>query len=90
MKFYRVVLHSIPHNSTEAIDKGTLEEARMANMNSLSKKTAQSREGNVDVEPPSSMDDPPKFLTEIGVEFDEGTRPILMIRCKAQSSVHPR
>lgn len=40
MKFYRVVLDSIPHNSTEAIIKATLEETGMANMNPLSRKTA--------------------------------------------------
>ena len=38
----------------------------------LSRKTARSPEGNVDVEPPSSMDDSSMILIEIGVGVDEG------------------
>ena len=83
MKFCRVILDSIPHNSTEAIVKATLEEAGMANTNSLSRKNARSRKGNVDVEPPSSIDDFSKIPDEIGVDDDEDIHPILMIRTKA-------
>ena len=57
---------------------------------SLSKKTARSLEGNVDVEPPSSMDDSSMILIEIGVDVDEGPRPDMMIGGRAQSSVKPR
>ena len=79
MKFYRVVLDSIPYNSTEAIVKATLEEAGTTNMNPLSRKTTPSPEDDVNVKPPRSMDDSPMILIEIGVEVDEGTSPILMI-----------
>ena len=41
----------------------------------LSRKTARSHEGNVDVEPPSSMDDSSMILIEIGVGVDEGLHP---------------
>ena len=74
-KFSRVVVDSIPHNSTEAIVKTTLEEAVAANTSSLSRKTARSPESNVDVEPPSSMDDSSMILIEIGVSVDEGPGP---------------
>ena len=67
-KFSRVVVDSIPHNSTEAIVKPTLEEALTAASSSLSRKTARSLEGNVDVEPPSSMDDSSMILIEIEVD----------------------
>ena len=43
-----------------------------ADTRSLFGKTAQSPEGNVDVEPPSSMDDSSIILIEIGVGVDEG------------------
>ena len=89
-KFYRVVVDSIPHNSTEAIVKTTLEEAVVADTSSLSKKTARSPEGNVDVEPPNSIDDSSMTLIEIGVGIDEGPHPDMMIRGRAQSSVKPR
>ena len=85
-----VVVDSIPHNSTEAIVKTTLEEAVAADTSSLFGKTAQSPEGNVDVEPPSSMDDSSMILIEIGVDVDEGPRPNMMIGGWAQSSVKPR
>ena len=62
-----VLVDSIPHNSTKAIVKAILEEVVVADTNSLSKKTARSLEGNVDVEPPSSMDDSSVILIEIGV-----------------------
>ena len=53
-------------------------------------KTARSFEGNVDVEPPSSMDDSSVILIEIGVDLDEGPRPNMMIGDGAWSSVEPR
>ena len=56
----------------------------------LSRKTARSPEGNVDVEPPSSMDDSSMILIEIGVDFDEGPHPNMKIGGRAQSSVKPR
>ena len=56
----------------------------------LSTKTARSPEGNVDVEPPSSMDDSSMILTEIGVDVDEGPRPNMTIGDGAWSSVEPR
>ena len=89
-KFSRVVVDSIPHNSTEAIVKTTLEEAVAADTSLLSRKTARSPEGNVDVEPPSSMDDSSMILIEIGVDVDEGPHPNMMIVGRAQSLVEPR
>ena len=67
-KFSRVVIDSIPHNSTKVIVKAILEEVVAADTSSLSKKTAWSLEDNVDVEPPSSMDDSSMILIEIGVD----------------------
>ena len=69
-KFSRVVVDSIPHNSTKAIVKAILEEVVAADTSSLSKKKkiARSLEGNVDVEPPSSIDDSSVILIEIGVD----------------------
>ena len=84
------VVDVIPHYSTEEIVKPTLEEAVTANTSSLSRKTARSPEGNVDVEPPSSMDDSSMIMIEIGVDVDEGPRPNMMIGGRAQSSVMPR
>ena len=89
-KFSRVVVDSIPHNSTEAIVKTTLEEAVAADTSPLSRKAVRSPEGNVDVEPPSSMDDSSMILIEIGVGVDEGVHPNMMIGGRAQSSVKPR
>ena len=57
---------------------------------SLSRKTAWSPEGNVDVEPLNSMDDSSMILIEIGVGVDEGPRPNMTIGGRAQSSVNPR
>ena len=68
MKFSRVVVDSIPHYSTEAIVEPTLEEAVTAETSSLSRKTARSPKGNVDVEPPGSLDDSSMILIEIGVD----------------------
>ena len=84
------VVDVIPHYSTEAIVKPTLEEVVTADTSSLSRKTARSPEGNVDVEPPSSMDDSSMILIEIGVDVDEGPHPNMTIGGRAQSSVKPR
>ena len=84
-----VVVHLIPHNSTKEIVKSMLEEVA-ANTSLLSRKTARSPEGNVDVEPPSSMDDSSMIMIEIGVDVDEGPRPNMMIGGRAQSLVKPR
>ena len=65
-------------------------EAVAADMRSLSRKTARSPEGNVDVEPPSSMDDSSMILIEIGVGVDEGLHLNMTIKGRAQSSVKPR
>ena len=78
-KFSRVVIDSIPYNSTEAIVKTTLEEAAAADTSLMSRKTARSPEGNVDVEPPGSMDDSSMILREIRVDVDEGHSPNMMI-----------
>ena len=45
----------------------------------LSRRTTRSHEGNVDVEPPGSMDDSSTTLREIGVDVDEGYRPNMTI-----------
>ena len=78
-KFSRVAVDSIPHNSTEEIVKKTLEEAVAADTSSLSRKTTRSPEGNVDVEPPGSLDDSSMILIEIEVDVDRGPRPNMMI-----------
>ena len=67
-----------------------LEEVVVANTNSLFGKTARSPEGNVDVEPPSSMDDSSMILIKIGVDVDEDPRKNMMIGGRAQSLVKPR
>ena len=77
-KFSRVVIDSIPHNSTKAIVKTILEDVVAADTSSLSKKIARSLEGNVDVEPPSSIDDSSMILIETRVD-SEGPRPNIMI-----------
>ena len=56
----------------------------------LSRKIARSPEGNVDVEPPSSMDDSSMIMIEIGVDVEEGPRSNMMIGDGARSSVKPR
>ena len=78
-KFSRVVVDSIPHNSTEAIVKTTLEEAVAADTSPLSRKIVRSPEGNVDVEPPRSVDNFYTIMIEIGVDVDEGPRPNMTI-----------
>ena len=45
-----------------------LEEVVVADTSSLSRKIARSLKGNVNVEPPSSMDDSSMILIEIGVD----------------------
>ena len=67
-EFSRVVVDSIPHNSTKAIVKAILEEVVVADTSSLSRKTARSLEGNVHIEPTSSIDDFSVILIEIGVD----------------------
>ena len=84
------MLHVIPHYSTEAIIKPTLGEAVMADTSSLSRKIARSPEGNVDVEPPGSLDDSSMILIEIRVDVYEGPHPNMKIRGRAQSLVKPR
>ena len=56
----------------------------------LSSKTAQSPEGNVDVEPPGSLDDSSMISIEIRVDVDEGPPLNMTIGGRAQSSVKPR
>ena len=89
-KFYSVVVHSIPHNSTEGIVKAMLEEVVVADTSLLSRKAARSLEANVDVEPPSCMDDSSMILIEIGIDVDEGPHPNMTLGGRAQSSVKPR
>ena len=84
------VVDVIPHYSTKAIVKSTLEEVVTVNTSSMSIKTARPPEGNVDVEPSSSMDDSSMIMIEIGVDVEEGPRPNMMIRDGARSSVEPR
>ena len=68
MKFCMVVVDVILYYSTKAIVNPTLEEAVTADTSSLSIKTARMPEGNVGVEPSSSMDDSSVILIEIGVD----------------------
>ena len=84
------VVDVIPHYSTEAIVKPTLEEAVTADTSSMSIKTARPPEGNVDVEPSSSMDDSSMIMIEIGVDVEEGPHPNMTIGDGAWSSVEPR
>ena len=84
------VVDVIPHYSTEAIVKSKLEEAVAADTSLLSRETARSPEGNVDVEPSSSMDDSSMIMIEIGVDVEEGPRPNMTIEDGAWSSVEPR
>ena len=83
------VVDSIPHNSTKGIVKAMLEEVVAADTSLLFGKIARSPEGNVDVEPPSSMDDSSMILIEIGVDVDEGPHPNTTIGDGAWSSVEP-
>ena len=88
-KFSRVVVDSIPHNSTEAIVKTTLEEAVAADTSPLSRKAVRSPEGNVDVEPPGSLDDSSTILIEIGVDVYKGPHLNMTTGGRAQSLVEP-
>ena len=56
----------------------------------LSRKTAWSPEGNVDVEPSGSLDDSSMILIEIGVDVYKGPHPNMTIGGRAQSLVKPR
>ena len=85
-----VVVDLIPHNSNKAIIKAMLEEVVAADTSLLSRKTARSSEGNVDVESPGSLDDSSMILIEIGVDVDEGPPPNITIGGRAQSLVEPR
>ena len=85
-----VVVDSIPHNSTKGIVKAMLEKVVAADISSLFRKTARSPEGNVGIEPLSSMDDSCMILIEIGVDVDGGNRPNITIGDGAWSSVEPR
>ena len=49
----------------------------------LSRKTARPPEGNVDVEPPGSLDDSSMILIEIKLDVDEGPHPNIMIEGRA-------
>ena len=89
-EFYSVIVDSIPHNSTEAIVKKTLEEAVAADTSLMSRKTTRTPEGNVDIEPSSFMDDSSRILIAIGVDVDEGPHSNMMIGGRARSSVKPR
>ena len=57
--FCRVVVDLIPHDSTEVIGWATLEEVVAEDTSLLSRKTARSPEGNVDVEPRAPWTTPP-------------------------------
>ena len=56
----------------------------------LSRKTAWSPEGNVDVEPPGSLDDSSMILIEIRVDVDKDPHTNMTIGGRAQSSVQAR
>ena len=85
-----VFQESIPHNSTKGIVKAMLEEVVAADTSLLAGKIARSPDGNVDIEPPSSIDDSSVILIEIRVDVDEGPRPNMTIGDGARSSVEPR
>ena len=63
-----VVVHLIPHNSTERIVKAMLKEVVAADTSLLSGKTTRSPEGNVGVKSPSSEDNSSMIMIEIGVD----------------------
>ena len=83
MKFSRVVVDSIPHNSRKEIVKAILMEVVAAGTSLLSRKTARSLEGNVDVEPPSSMNDSSMLMIQIGVDVDEDPHLRMTIKDRA-------
>ena len=82
-KFGKVVVGLIPHNSTEGIVKAMLEEVVAVDTSLLFEKTARSPEGNVDVEPPGSLDDSSMILIEIGADVVEGPHPNMTIGGRA-------
>ena len=84
------VIDVVPHYSAKGIVKLTLEEVVTANTSSLSIKTARPPEGNVHVEPLSSMDDSSMIMIEIIVDVEKGPRPNMTIGDGARSSVEPR
>ena len=84
------VVDVIQHYFIEAIVKPTLEEVVTANTSLLSIKTARPPEGNVDVEPSSSMDDSSMIMIEIGVDAKEGPRLNMTIGYGARSLVEQR
>ena len=61
-----------------------------ADTSPLSRKIVWSPEGNVDIEPPGSLDDSSMILIEIGVDVDEGPHPNMTIGGRAQSLIEPR
>ena len=63
-----VVVHLIPHNSTEGIIKAMLEEVVAADTSLLFGKNSTVARGQCCVEPPSSMDDSSMILIEIRVD----------------------
>ena len=85
-----VVVDLIPHNSIEGIVKAMLEEVVAADTSLLSRKTTRSPKGNVDVEPPGSLDDSSMILIEIGVDVYKGPHLNMTIGGRAQSLVEPR
>ena len=73
-----IVVQLIPHNSTKGIVKVMIEEVVAADTSLLFGKTVRSPDGNVDVEPPSSIDDSSMILIEIRVD-NEGPCPNIII-----------
>ena len=67
-----------------------LEKVVVADKSLLFGKTARSPEGNVNVEPSSSMGDSSVIMIEIEVDVEEGPRPNMTIVDGAWSSVEPR
>ena len=61
-----------------------------ADTSSMSRNAARSPEGNVEVEPPGSLDDSSMILIEIRVDVDEGPRPNMTTGDRVWSSVEPR
>ena len=63
--------------------KTMLEEVVATDTSLLFGKTARSPEGNVDVEPRSSMDDSSMILIEIRVDVDESPHPNMTVGGRA-------
>ena len=77
------ILHGCCRLNSAQFIKVMLEEVVVADTKSMFRKTTWSLEGNVDVEPPSSMDDSSMILIEIKVDVDEGPRPNMIIGGRA-------